>query len=53
VLAELEASHVDQLRAGFQALKSLIMMGYYRDPGTFPPLKYAGPLLAVPAEMTP
>jgi hypothetical protein len=45
VLGALEASSVDKLRAGFQALKSVVMLGYYRDPRTFPVLGYAGPLL--------
>jgi hypothetical protein len=45
VLLALEASRFGQLRAGFQALKSLVMMGYYRDPRTFSILGYGGPLL--------
>jgi hypothetical protein len=45
VLAALESSAVNQLRAGFQALKSIVMLGYYRDERTFPILAYAGPLL--------
>lgn len=52
ILAKLEASQVDQLRAGFQALKSLAMMGYYRDPRTFRILQYGGPLIATPEETT-
>jgi hypothetical protein len=45
VLAGLEASRFDQLRAGFQALKSLVMMGYYRDDRTFSILGYGGPFV--------
>jgi hypothetical protein len=33
------------MRAGFQALKGLVMMGYYRDPRTFRILGYKGPLV--------
>jgi Gluconate 2-dehydrogenase subunit 3 len=51
VLARLESSRIGQLRAGFQALKSLVMMGYYRDPRTFRMLQYAGPLIAPVEEM--
>ena len=46
VLASLEQSRVGQLRAGFQAIKSVIMLGYYRDPRTFRILGYGGPLLS-------
>jgi hypothetical protein len=46
VLSALEASHIDQLRAGFQATKALIMMGYYRHPKTFAILGYRGPLIS-------
>ena len=53
VLIALEASRFDQLRAGFQAMKSLVMMGYYRDPRTFPILDYAGPFVMDPAERAP
>jgi hypothetical protein len=53
VLSALEASSVDQLRAGFQALKSLVMMGYYRDPRTFSILDYRGPFVVDPAGQTP
>jgi hypothetical protein len=45
VLGALESSSSDQLRAGFQALKGLVMMGYYRDPRTFRILGYKGPLV--------
>jgi hypothetical protein len=53
VLAALEASRFDQLRAGFQALKSIVMMGYYRDPRTFSMLGYGGPFVMDRAERTP
>jgi hypothetical protein len=46
VLAGLEESRIDVVRAGFQAMKSLVMMGYYRDPRTFAILGYGGPLLS-------
>jgi len=50
VLAALESSSIDTLRAGFMALKSLVMMGYYRDPRTFAILDYRGPLLTPPED---
>jgi hypothetical protein len=53
VLRGLEASRFDQLRAGFQALKSMAMMGYYRDPRTFAILDYRGPLVPLPVEGAP
>jgi hypothetical protein len=53
VLSALEASHIDALRAGFQALKSLVMMGYYRDPRTFAILGYRGPLLGLSEQGRP
>ena len=46
VLASLEQSRVGPLRAGFQAIKSVIMLGYYRDPRTFRILGYGGPLVS-------
>ena len=45
VLLALEASRFDQLRAGFQALKSVVMLGYYRDARTFSILGYGGPFV--------
>jgi hypothetical protein len=48
VLAALESSSIDKLRAGFQAMKGLVMMGYYRDPRTFTILGYKGPFVAAP-----
>ena len=43
VLAALEASSQDLLRAGFAGLKALVMMGYYRDPRTWRIVGYDGP----------
>lgn len=53
VLAALEASRFDQLRAGFQALKSIVMMGYYRDARTFSILSYGGPFVMDRPEPSP
>ena len=53
VLRGLEQSRVSDLRAGFQALKSLVMLGYYRDPRTFSILGYAGPFVIDPAGPAP
>ena len=46
VLEALAASSIDALRAGFDAMKGLVMLGYYRDARTFRILGYRGPLLA-------
>jgi hypothetical protein len=48
VLASVEASSSDLLRAGFDGLKSLVFMGYYRDPRTWGILGYDGPLVNRP-----
>jgi len=53
VLRALEASRFDQLRAGFQALKSIVVMGYYRDPRTFAILGYGGPFVVEKAGPSP
>lgn len=45
VLQGIASSRVTVLRAGFEGLKSLVMMGYYRDPRTWPILDYAGPTI--------
>ena len=45
VLAATEASSSDLLRAGFDGLKSLVVMGYYRDARTWKILSYAGPFV--------
>jgi hypothetical protein len=48
VLAGLEASSNDQLRAGFEGLKSLVFMGYYRDARTWRVIGYDGPIQGRP-----
>jgi hypothetical protein len=48
VLAALESSDNGLLRGGFDGLKSLVFMGYYRDPRTWKILDYAGPLVGRP-----
>jgi hypothetical protein len=53
VLSALESSHVDELRAGFAAVKSLVMLGYYRDPATFAILGYRGPFIGRPDAEAP
>lgn len=47
VLRSLEASRSDLLRAGFDGLKSLVMMGYWRDPRTWRAIGYPGPLVGL------
>ena len=49
VLASLEAHREPLLRGGFQGLKSLVFMGYYRDPRTWAILDYRGPWIGRPA----
>jgi hypothetical protein len=39
----------DLLRAGCEGLKSLVFLGYYRDPRTWTILGYDGPLVGRPA----
>jgi Gluconate 2-dehydrogenase subunit 3 len=53
VLSELESSRIDPIRAGFQAMKSLAMLGYYRDPRTFGILGYKGPFIDAPESGAP
>jgi hypothetical protein len=48
VLASLESSPVDLLRGAFDGLKSLALMGYYRDPRTWRILRYDGPIVNRP-----
>jgi len=43
VLASLESSDHDLLRGAFDGLKSLVFMGYYRDPRTWRIVAYDGP----------
>jgi len=49
VLASLEASRVDLLRAGFDGLKALVLMGFYRDARAWSVVGYDGPLVGRPA----
>lgn len=44
VLEAMQAADEGMLRGGFEALKSLVFMGYYRDPRTWSILGYEGPL---------
>jgi hypothetical protein len=48
VLASVEASRHDLLRAGFDGLKSLVFIGYYRDVRTWSLVGYDGPLVGRP-----
>jgi Gluconate 2-dehydrogenase subunit 3 len=48
VLSALESSDNGLLRGGFDGLKSLVFMGYYRDPRTWKILDYAGPMIGRP-----
>jgi hypothetical protein len=48
VLASLEASSNDLLRAGFDGLRSLVFLGYYRDPRTWKIVGYDGPFIGRP-----
>jgi hypothetical protein len=45
VLARMEAAREGVLRGGFAALKSLVLMGYYGDPTTWPSIGYDGPTI--------
>jgi gluconate 2-dehydrogenase subunit 3-like protein len=48
VLASIERSSSDLLRAGFDGLRSLVFLGYYRDPRTWKVIGYDGPLVGRP-----
>ena len=48
MLASVEASRHDLLRAGFDGLKSLVFIGYYRDVRTWSVVGYDGPLVGRP-----
>jgi Gluconate 2-dehydrogenase subunit 3 len=48
VLGSIEASYSEVLRAGFEGLKSLVFLGYYRDPRTWAIVGYDGPLVSRP-----
>lgn len=43
VLASLESHSNELLRGGFEAVKALLFMGYYRDPRTWSVIGYDGP----------
>jgi len=45
VLLAWQSSRFALKRQGFQALRTLCFMGYYRDPRTWPLLGYSGPML--------
>jgi hypothetical protein len=45
VLAGWQSSRFAVKRQGFQALRTLCFLGYYRDPRTWPMLGYSGPML--------
>jgi hypothetical protein len=44
VLRAWQSSRLALKRQGFQALRTLCFMGYYRDPRTWPMLGYSGPM---------
>ncbi len=46
VLAKLESHDQGLLRGAFAGLKSLVFMGYYRDPRTWKIIGYTGPLVS-------
>jgi Gluconate 2-dehydrogenase subunit 3 len=50
VLAAVEGSSSDLLRAGFDGLRSLVFLGYYRDARTWKVVGYEGPLVGRPAQ---
>jgi len=50
VLAATQASSSDLLRAGFDGLKSLVVMGYYRDARTWGIVGYDGPRVGRPPD---
>lgn len=45
VLQSLESSSIDQLRAGFQALKALALMDFYRRRESWSKIGYDGPVI--------
>lgn len=48
VLAILERNELSDLRAGFQALKGLCMMAYYRRDESWKEIEYSGPVVRWP-----
>lgn len=49
VLAWMESNDQGLLRGAFAGIKSLVFMGYYRDPRTWKVMGYAGPFVKRPA----
>jgi hypothetical protein len=49
VLSSIQSSHSDLLRAGFDGIRSLVFMGYYRDARTWRAVGYDGPWVGRPA----
>lgn len=43
VLASIESSSIELLRGGFDGVKALLFMGFYRDPRTWTVIGYDGP----------
>ncbi|CAN5807014.1 hypothetical protein BH09MYX1_BH09MYX1_35010 [soil metagenome] len=50
VLSKMEASDQDLFRGAFAGVKSLLFMGYYRDPRTWKILAYEGPFVNRPPQ---
>jgi hypothetical protein len=48
VLTRMERASIGMIRGAFQGLKTLIMMGYWRDPRTWGVLRYDGPQVRRP-----
>jgi len=48
VLRAMETSSIDLVRGAFAGLKSVVMMGYWRDPRTWGAIGYDGPLMNRP-----
>jgi hypothetical protein len=53
VLESLRRSRFNLVRAGFESIKALALMGYYRDPRTWSIVGYDGPSLGRPAHGWP
>lgn len=49
VLEAMRTSERELIRAGFEGLKSLVVLAYFRHERTWPALEYAGPIVARPA----
>lgn len=50
LLAKMESSSNDMVCGAFHSLKSLLMMGYWRDPRTWGVMGYDGPLVNRPVD---